>query len=264
MAERKPYIEITGVTKAKEAQAIADSFQHNILPNFSHRGAVGYLASYKSLESDNVLSPAYLSLKDMAGLLKITAGSGANIIHYRTHDRLTLGDQITNLFEYPGIYDYCKTIQFNMHWPDPNQIEQAKKDIPELEVVVALTPTILKKMGRIDMVNRLVNYKGIADYLLIDPSGGRGQVFDSREIPPIYRAIKHYFPETPVILAGGFDDQNVTPRLTDLFGLLGTKDFGVDAFARLRDGREIGSLSIPKTISYIKYSAASFASSLGS
>lgn len=99
-------------------------------------------------------------------------------------------------------------------------------------------------------------YKDSIDYVLIDPSGGRGIPFDLESSVKIYSEIKNCCPDLTIGFAGGFTGENVASRLKDIIQRIGTDEFCIDAEGGLRDkitskyGDDI--LNIHKVESYLK------------
>lgn len=260
----KPYIGVTGISMPEEAEIIAETFSTVLPEDASHQGMSGYLVTSKTLGSFGERSAKYPNLDNLPELLKITNGSGLNVIHYATSDKDTLSEQILRLFTKSNIYadGLCQALQLNISWPDVNELESIRTAMPDLKLVLALTPKIVREETRFDIEDRITDYQELVDFVLVDPSGGNGGSFESTALTPIYTSIKDAMRTQTIIISGGFSEGNILLRLTELAYLFRTKQFGIDAEARLRErttadptGRK---LSLPKTVSYIKTAAVFF------
>lgn len=260
----KPYIGVTGITTESDAQEIAQTFSSTLPKRSTHQGAVEYLVSSKTLQGVYEPNAKYPALAQLSRLLGITNQAALNAIHYRTTDRSTLPQQIKQLFTETEIYQdgLCRTLQLNLSWPDVDQLRQIRQELPGLKIILSLSGRILKRQPWAEISRRAWKYRDLADYVLIDPSGGRGIEFEDRYFPPYYRLINDILPDTPVVLAGGFDDRNVLRRIYNISRLLHTEAFGIDAETRLRVKKDrsdhFGEFSSKKAADYIKKAAAFF------
>lgn len=262
--KEKPYIGVTGLTIPDEARVVAQTFERCLPPESSHQGAVGYLVNLSTLDGFNRCPAKFPDINDLPSLLSQTRDVALNTIHYNTKDRNTLPWQIIKLFGQNDIYrdDLCRTLQLNVRWPDLSHVEAIKSALPQLRIIFPLTPRILRRQTREEIADSLGPFKNFIDFILIDPSGGKGTTFEASWVAPYFRLLKYDFPEKQIIVAGGFNEGNVAPRLAQITYALMSAEFGIDAESGLRKTvveNQFGRLALPKVVKYIE-SASSFLS----
>lgn len=260
----RPYIGVTGISEIYEAEVIAQTFPQALPESSSHQGMTGYLVSLHTLNGDKEKVTKYPYINNLPDLLRVTRTASLNTIHYRTPERATLAEQVAKLFDKSYIYadGLCQTLQLNIAWPDPDQIEKIKKIMPAMRFILALTPKIVLRESRFEIEDKLTDYRDIVDYVLIDPSGGIGEAFESNAVLPLYTSAKDIMRNQIVALGGGFNEKNVKIRLAEISELLRTKQFAIDAEGGLRDkttsNPHAGILSLERAVGYINNAAAFF------
>lgn len=247
MAER-PYVGVTGATSVKEVDHLVGVFTDaGFTLESSHLPTVGFLVSQKTLygQPGNLRYPP---VQDLRSLLEATGGTTFNTLHYNSsqgsgevlsssESDSTLAYQIAVLFN-RGIYSegLCQAVQLNIVWPPPDQIKRIRGLFPDLKVILQLSQGCLVEPPT-QVVDKVGNYADLINYILIDPSSGKGQVFSARLVLPFYQRIKSAFPEIALGFGGGFTGENIRSRLDQLVSEIGDKNFSVDAEGGLRDKR---------------------------
>lgn len=265
MNVEKPYIGVTGIVETRHARKLSNKIYESFPPEGSHEGMLGFLVSEKTLNGIPDIPTRYPNFVDLPRLLDATSGLTVNSIHYRTKDRSTLSNQITRLFGPSGIYntELARTVQFNMRWPEINHLKTLREKFPDLKMIIQIGGKTLEQESRDEILGNLENYCGIANYVLIDPSGGRQKPINERAVSPLFTAIQASFPDLRIAVAGGITDENVTEVLAELTRNLATDEFGIDAEGGLRTGGEIDRhlsiFSINKAINYIQKASEFFA-----
>lgn len=261
----KPYIGVTGIAQVSEAKSIAQTFVDEGLtePDNTHKGMVGLLVSQRTLRRPTLGIERYPGLATIRQIFEITRGKAFNTLHYSTYDESHLSQQLQALLDPTGLYvdQLCHGIQLNIAWPPPAEIEETRGIFPEIKIILQLGPRVLSEKSAEDTAERLLPYEGLIDYALVDPSGGRGMIFETKTVAPIYNRIKEVYPDLPVVFAGGFNARNVRTRIWLLSQLVGPRDFGIDAEKGLRvqkKGQATTDLSIRKANRYIHHAASFF------
>lgn len=259
----KPYISVNGVTNAQEAQALTTAFKGCLPPGFSHQGAIGFLVNPRTLEGINDHPDKFPGLSQLPLLLAQTKDAVLTAIHFNSNNRQELSGQIKKLFSVNSIYQdqLCRTVQLNIPWPDVTQVEEIKTALPDLKIILALTPQILKRLSKEEIADRVGDYRQLVDYILVDPSGSKGISFGASWVAPYFRVLRHYHPDKQIILAGGFDEANVHLRAIQIAHALQTREFGLDAQSGLRD--KDGKLSLIQAVRFIEEAAAFFSPTNG-
>jgi len=234
--KQKPYIGVTGVTTKEEVKSAVEAFaEAGFSMASSHIPSLGYLVSYKTLNAmphDNRRYPLFI---DLPILLNAAGNNVQTMIHYNSREMDTLADQVSKIFQ--GIYDQglCKAMQLNIVWPDDNQVEKIRKRFPDMKIVLQLSDRAMYDKSIETICSKVTLYKGLADYVLIDPSGGRSKEFlMSNSLEIYYGLIEYGF---TIGFAGGFTGGNVKEKLKMLKEMIGTNEFSIDAEGGLRDKR---------------------------
>ncbi|GEM_PF-721078 len=272
----KPYIGVTGINLPRHAQAVSRTFEEAGLTQEQshHRGMVGLLVSQKTLSTRFSTTSRYPNLEQIRQILTITQNTAFNTLHYHTYRRSTLALQLKELLGSSGLYadGLCEGVQLNVSWPPVSEVERIKQTFPDLKIIMQLGPkTLTESPSKVatdlipsaeEIVANLAPYADLVSYVLIDPSGGRGQAFQINRIAPIANQINKTYPDLPLVFAGGFDATNARRRLWVLFQSIGTVDFSIDAQGGLsthhKDQRLPNRFNISKACNYIQNAALFF------
>ena len=113
----------------------------------------------------------------------------------------------------------------------------------------------MKGLNPEQIAEKTKEYERVANYVLIDPSGGRGDEFDIIHSVAVYQELQEKIPLMLIGFAGGFNGHNVRKRIQTLTEMTGAEDFCIEAEGGLRDkitdryGDDI--LSLDKVKQYI-------------
>ena len=234
----EPYIGITGPVSIKEVEDICKEFSNaEINMISSHSPMLGFLVSYKTLSNQPTENRRYPLVKELPDLLKATNYEVLTMIHYNSKEMSTLADQIAKIFEFGGVYqdDLCTALQLNVVWPDIDQVAKIKNQFPDMQIVFQASHKATADKTPEEIAERIKKYGNSLDYVLIDPSGGRGIEFDLDSSVALYSELKKQTPNLRVGFAGGFTGENVAPRIKELTKRLGEDNFCIDAEGGLRD-----------------------------
>lgn len=235
--KENPYIGITGPTTRQEVDHILDTFEANgFNREQGHEPMIGFLVALKSLKENSMANRRYPDFSNLPSLLEATGGYTFNTIHYNSRELSTLGDQLVGVFS-QGVYeeDLSRAVQVNIPWPPIAELRRAKAKLPDLKFIIQLSCSALRDRSPREVADLLATYGELANYTLIDPSGGQGIPFEPETVLPYYEAIKDKLPDLTVGLAGGFSGENVVERVNQIVGLIGTDQFSIDAEGALRD-----------------------------
>lgn len=232
----KPYVGITGpITKKEVASCINGFAEAGYSIESPHIPMRGYLASYKTLNKKPTSNRRYPSIADLPGLLKHADNKVLTMIHYNSREMSTLADQVKQIFE--EIYHdmLCRSIQLNIIWPDINQVKLIKQQFPELQIVFQASHNVIKDKTPKKIVQLINRYGNMLDYVLIDPSGGRGVEFKVEHSLSVYNEIREKLPKITVGFAGGLTGKNVDEQISKIISRTEHTDFCIDAEGGLRD-----------------------------
>lgn len=268
----KAYVGITGYKTGGEVIEAGRMFAaEGFLGRDSRLGAYtamfGIASSNKRLADrakEGTMSP---SADNLISLLKEVPDNCLPVIHYSTINRDKLADELIELFLIGNMYDnYCSAVQINMDWPELQQIELIKKAMPEMKFIFqipqkAMEPYTLncRRCGKhldIEAIAAKANeYSEFADYLLVDPSSGKGKEFDVEQCTELMLALKKKLPNARIGVAGGFSGDNVYEKMRKIHEKV-KEPFCIDAQGRLRtEDREW--LVMEKVQSYVSKAAES-------
>lgn len=239
-----PYVGVTGMTDVDEMEKVVDEFEEAGFPAGSnygkernHKLMVGVLASDKTRKGQEVSNRRYPHRSQWKDLFSAAQDKTYPMFHYNTHDKENLFEETVDLFD--GIYDedLCRGMQMNIVWPPVEEVENIKSNFPGTDLVLQLSD---KSMSKEDYDNekisdRVENYGNNIDYVLIDPSGGRGKEFDIDNSVELYRELE----DNDFVLgfAGGLKFGNTAGKVARLCLRLESKCFAIDAESGLRDDK---------------------------
>lgn len=181
----KQYFAIAGVTTDREAAYLLENFPENGGLDRPLRFGIGVLTNNHILKGgvrgkgQSAGKRRYPSRHD---LRHIFTGSpkALNLIHFRTTDpRNMMLEQMTQV---EMMMENTHGFQINMPWPDPEIFQTWR------QCRLGLPTTIVLQCGRqaidevrrdpVELAERVGQYNGLADYVLIDQSDGTGTPLD--------------------------------------------------------------------------------------
>lgn len=247
------YVSVTAGKNAEEANAVLSEFQKaGYSLNGKYVPALGIQVSKKTL---NGIKPQNLRLAEFAeipSLVQIAGGRAMPVIHYNTKNTDTLFEQVSKALE--NNYDYCKLVQINSTFPDALHFEKLKERFAGLKISLQVD---YRQMDIDAAASKIITYGNCIDYVLIDPSKGRGDLFDIDKSCLLYLKVKEKMPDYGIVFAGGFSGNNAEMVLNEIVDKIKTKDFSICAEGNLRDkvsdehwGMDI--LNIDKVRSYLQ------------
>jgi hypothetical protein len=231
----KPYVGITGSVSVQETKDICREFSEADYSMKSHHiPMIGFLVSYKTLNGLITKNRRYPIVKDIPKLLRATKGNVLTMIHYNSREMDSLSKQVSQMFK--GIYrkGLCRALQLNIVWPDIGQVAKIKEKYSDMKIVFQASQKVMGDKTVHEIAQGIKAYEDSLDYVLIDPSGGRGIPFDLESSVEIYSELKNQCPDLTIGFAGGFTGENVFPRLKEIIRQVGS-DFCIDAEGGLRD-----------------------------
>ncbi|MBP7770701.1 MAG: hypothetical protein KA066_02195 [Candidatus Pacebacteria bacterium] len=244
----KPYIGITGFTARSQINAVLG----NGLPAVTDQLVmVGLLISSRTMRGETNKWPnRYPKPGDLEHVF-VNDKRLLNLIHFNTNikDLPFLLDHMRVAQELAG--PACNGFQLNIAWPDPEVLEKYKKAPGgNNTIVLQCGRKAIEEAGNVHgLATRLRRYDGLADYVLVDPSGGLGKDFNYADM---YATLETLFCDAPqtmgIGIAGGLSPDN----LDRLRPLLEEFEFSIDAEGNLRDADD--HLDITVASSYLRES----------
>jgi phosphoribosylanthranilate isomerase len=177
-----------------------------------------------------------------------------NMVHYHTKEKQTLAEQVFKIFTSAanhfiphmsvlhmpgsaGIYNLglCRALQMNVRFPPVEEVAKIKNRFPEMLIVFQANKGAMKNKTPMEFAQRTAEYGRSIDYVLIDPSGGKGQPFEIEHSVNMFRELNEKLPYLTIGFAGGFNGENVEAVVRELIQKTGTTEFCIDAEGGLRD-----------------------------
>ncbi len=234
----RPYIGITGFMNAQEV----DTVLRAVPKDFARLVMIGVLMSNKTLYGvKNKYPNRYPGLETLWNIFS-NDERALNLIHFSTDHPDTLYSDLCRAQELAG--PNCHGFQLNMRWPDPAVVERYRLKVPFRKKTIVLQCGAGALSAK-QLVDRLDQYYGLIDYVLLDESGGTGKEFDGEKLVDLVHCIKSTLPNVGVGVAGGLCASSVD-RLSPLQGWV---NISVDAEGKLRD--ENDNLMLREAVKYL-------------
>lgn len=209
---RHPYVGITGFMDSTESAHALRVFG-SPSGTFNYKLMVGVLASARSVRGEEKrFANRYPSLRKIPSIFP-NSNQSIGLIHYSTDYPNCLYQDMQALAEHcahnPGFHGF----QLNMNWPNVDDLKRWKNEsLVGRTLVLSITSSCMHLAGnQPDVVAELVakSYHGLVDYILLDPSGGRGQVFDLPTMLGYLRAFAQVGIIENLVVAGGLSSTNL-------------------------------------------------------
>ncbi len=230
---RKPYIGITGFMNQNEVKAIL-----SLMTKDSNRLLmVGILVSQKTLEGQQNRWPGRYPKIEKVAKIFVNHPKAFNLIHYNTNEPDKLFEQLIDLTRLGG--PYLHGVQLNIVWPSPSVIKQYHLRYPDKKIVLQVGGRAFGMIGYSpqNLAKKVAEeYSEVIDYILLDPSGGRGQMLDPEGTRIYLEALKEKKLDIGLGASGGLGPFTLDPLIGPL-----AKDFldlSTDAEHQLRNKRD--------------------------
>ena len=251
----KPYVGITGFTTQDEVRTLGE-YALNILPE-SHQFMLGFIVTDKRLadkSSRGTKSPAYV---DLIPLIQTSPVGTLPMVHYFTANPENLVRYVKSIFQNDNLFEsgLCRAIQLNQLWPSFEDLEEMKMNFPGLQIVLQLPKTALKESIE-QIVKKARGYSGLAEYVLLDPSGGEGIDFRPGKILDLLERLPSALPKATFGIAGGFSAENVSSHI-ELLSKNYHQPFSTDAQGKLRSDNKT-SIDLKHATDYLSNAGESF------
>lgn len=247
MTKPYPYIGVTGFMRQEEVVA-AWAEASKKLHRSKHILMIGCLVSHKTLLGQTNKWPnRYPPIEKLTGIFPPKDESTLNLVHYHTTDQSTLYNQLVKISELVG--SHLDGYQLNIRWPDIEQLLRYKDDYPDHKIVLQCGSEAMSDVDNEPkaLADAIDTYEYLVDYVLIDPSGGKGQAINIVFAGECLEAITKICPWVVPGIAGGLG-----PNTISHIESLAHKypNLCIDAEGRLRD--EEDNIHLGKIRTYIK------------
>lgn len=241
----KPYIGITGFMTKEEVMDVLKE-----APLMTNRLVmIGVLMSFKGLLGiqNNQLN-RYPKVSRIADIFPDNDYHNTlNLIHYQTKEMDTIVRQLNLVTKFGG--ENMHGFQLNIAWPSPIDLTVYRKEYPEKIIVLQIGEQAFKEANYLPekLVRKIAEYEGIADYILLDQSGGRGKPFNLNYMRSCLFSIREKNIGIGLGVAGGLNPTslNILRPLVKEF-----PDLSIDAEDGIRDENDC--LDLHLTREYIQ------------
>ncbi len=200
------YVGITGFKTREQVDALRTE-----APIGYRRLSIGVLANYHTIMEGRWKPDGRDPEREkIATIFRPQCDHGYNLVHYYTKNPTNLGQQLVLAKHFGG--PYCHGLQLNIAWPDPDAIRelQDSQEGNELILVIQLGGRrwpITDYEPR-ELALKVLNlYDGMADYVLLDPSGGLGRQLEVDVLLPYLESLDAYMTAwrrpARLVIAGG-------------------------------------------------------------
>jgi hypothetical protein len=226
-----PYVGITDFVAYEQVHNMLAVFKANCGLRQRRRLHVGVMMSYKTLHGLETKWAKAFPKKEMIAQI-FGSNETMNCLHYADYDAVDVVQSICRAIEFGGVG--MNALQLDMVWPDPGHIAHAvHASHKRLEVILQVGKNAIEQANNDprEVVERLREYDGVAQYVLLDKSMGRGLGMDAIGLIPFARAIKDAFPGLGIVAAGGLGPTSVglvEPLVREF------PDISIDAQGKLR------------------------------
>ncbi len=205
-----PYIGITNFTSGQQVNKMMAVLAEHLPQHLTHQLHVGVMMSWKTLHGiPSRWSQVFPAKERLAGIF--WSSLAYNCLHYADMDNNPgLANSLTEALSWCG--DTIHAIQLDMIWPDPQEIAKGvEASGKNVEVILQLGNAALAAVGNDpqQLVQRLTDYAGVIDRVLLDKSMGRGLPMDTQALLPFALAIRQQLPHIGIGVAGGLGPKTV-------------------------------------------------------
>lgn len=232
-----PYIGITGFMTTEEVETVLGVFPEDS----SRKLMVGVLGSEKTMMGQPNNWPNRYPDRKMVEYIFSDNPLALNLVHYNTKNSETIAMQIgifADIFGGPNFHGF----QLNIAWPSPKELLDYRTIRKARNPLMTQEDTIVLQIGghAFNMVDnspqklaeKVQEYKGLVDYLLLDPSGGKGQPFGTEKAREYLRALRDKDLGIGLGVAGGLSAETlhlIEPLIEEF------PDLSMDAECLIRD-----------------------------
>ncbi len=227
-----PYIGITDFMDFGQVQEMSQGFAAHQPLGSNRMLHVGVMMSYKTLHGILSKWQDVFPLKERIASI-FSSSKVYNCLHYADYDNNPdLGKSLATAVSYGGIGMHA--LQLDMTWPDRNEIAKGvHTSCKQIEVILQIGKNALEEVGNDPqrVVERLGEYEGVVQRVLLDKSMGRGLGMDAANLISFVRAIRKSFPTLGIGVAGGLGPETIqlVESLVAVF-----PDLSIDAQGKLR------------------------------
>ncbi len=205
----KPYIGVTGFTDGASIDALAMAFSGYD----SHVFMTGVLMNDDTLAGrpSRRYPERYPKAEDIYHILTPRGPEVFHCVHFNTSKPELLHDQLVQVAGIAG--PNLQGFQLNMRWPDPAKIaEFHESTFYQYRIILQIGRAALELVdyNAPALVDRLKSYREVIHDVLIDASGGKGELLKLDRTLGLLNAIADWEPNLGRGFAGGLSGETTT------------------------------------------------------
>ncbi|MFC1638743.1 hypothetical protein ACFL26_00550 [Patescibacteria group bacterium] len=251
-----PYIGVCDFESAQQAAALTKVMRATSEPLSRRRLMVGVMLSYKTMHGiESKWSAVWPTKEDIAAIFA-PQPFGLNTLHYADFVGKSTAVDLVRAAGFGG--PHLDAVQLDMIWPDPDDLFVFGDARPDLKVVLQVNTKAMEDCydDPEQIADRLDDYGGAVDYVLLDRSMGRGQGLDAEALLPYLRTLAERKPDLGLAVAGGLGPDTlhlIDPILEEFPGI------SVDAQSGLHiGGQSLATIDSGRATLYVQRAAQLF------
>ena len=215
--KQKNYVSVCGPINSGEVWQVIYAFMEETymakpLSDVSYAPVIGLQVSKKTLNGGITKNLRFPPFNRLRKLVSIASEFSVPVVHYNTRDMENLYGQLEKVLEEIYSVNCCDTIQINRMWPDHKDLERIKTKYESLGIIQQVVYQNTNKEELAELVEKIMSYDGLIDYVLIDPSRGRGKGFDVDTTSRLFSEFKTADQNISVVIAGGLSGEYCPER----------------------------------------------------
>jgi phosphoribosylanthranilate isomerase len=207
----QPYMGISGIKTKQEVKEITKLFEKYNYPN-TYTGMYGILTSNKRIANSQIKGKRSPKIDDIKNLILEVPKWAIPMIHYYNPKEKGFSQELNELMH----ESKCPNIQLNISWPDLKEVEFLKREHPKGVYTMQLPQRAIQGKRSYEIESQLKEYSHVADYILIDLSGGKGVSFEINRSRELIDIAKEALPNTKIGIAGGLNGENLYSKIQPL------------------------------------------------
>jgi hypothetical protein len=229
-AMRYPYIGVTGFTSQEQVDRALIVF-----PREHRKLMVGVLVNPRTLAGgENKWKGRYPRVEAIPSIFRPDPRC-LNIIHYNADDPARFPGELCRIERLAG--PSLHGFQLNLPWPDPELVEDYRRS-SGLERPIVILQVGEWALRDVDydpeiLLRSVLEYGSLIDYVLLDPSGGRGAPLSAEDLLGHLEALRSGT-RLGLGVAGGLSAKSLD-LLDPLRSFKGFSELSIDGEGRLRD-----------------------------
>ncbi len=207
----KPYIGITGFSTPQEVNQVSKLYLKEGLPK-DHTAMYGIITSNKRIANPDTRGKSSPSIGNIPSIVSAIPQWALPMLHYYNPENKGFSQELYQLMDVSN----CNAVQLNMKWPNIEEVTSLKEKINSFTFTLQLPQRAIEGNTHNEIFHRLQDYEAVANYTLLDLSGGKGIPFDIVRSKELLALIEEALPKTQLGIAGALNGENVHHKLSSL------------------------------------------------